>query len=214
MRRVRVPAATRLPHPGEKKSLAQGLAPLTTESASRSPHSVQRNSRAQSGTGMPEPCCATCETPIRHLDLFIQIRLNSIREVFLQRTPSWGPSRSGRKSLRFHWNVVFLGIRKPRSTLAMSYFPPVGRSRKSWRKCAVSERAARYRMPPWPSNWPRSASNSTRRRQPPALSNHPIRSTSHPLRFLSRLATLQKRRDRNSDASFGSALSAVLPQAR
>src|SRR5205814_2893578 len=42
MRRVRVPAATRLAHPGEKKSLAQGLAPLTTKSASRSPHSAQR----------------------------------------------------------------------------------------------------------------------------------------------------------------------------
>src|SRR5437660_2319571 len=32
--------------PGEKKSLAKGRAPLTTKSASRSPHSVQRNSRA------------------------------------------------------------------------------------------------------------------------------------------------------------------------
>jgi len=33
--------------------------PLTTKSASRAPLSVQRNSRAQSGTGIPEPCCAT-----------------------------------------------------------------------------------------------------------------------------------------------------------
>src|SRR5438067_2134954 len=47
MRRVRVPAATRLPHPGEKKSLAQGRAPLTTKSASRSPHSVQHSRRDQ-----------------------------------------------------------------------------------------------------------------------------------------------------------------------
>src|SRR5438105_7319183 len=37
------------------KSLAQGRAPRTTKSASRSPHSVQRNSRAQSGTGVPKP---------------------------------------------------------------------------------------------------------------------------------------------------------------
>src|SRR5438477_9704196 len=37
-----------LPHPGGKKSLAQGLAPPTTKSASRSPHSVQRNSHTQS----------------------------------------------------------------------------------------------------------------------------------------------------------------------
>jgi hypothetical protein len=44
--------------PGEKKSLAQGRAPLTTKSASRSPHSVQRNRRAQSGTGIPEPCAS------------------------------------------------------------------------------------------------------------------------------------------------------------
>jgi len=33
--------------------------PLTTKSASRVPLSVQRKTRAQSGTGIPEPCCAT-----------------------------------------------------------------------------------------------------------------------------------------------------------
>src|SRR5437763_11511227 len=86
-------------------------------------------------------------------------------------------------------------------------------SRRSWKNCAVSERAARSRMPTRQLNWPRSASNSTRPRQTPALSNHPIKSTRHPLRFLSRRVILQKPRDRNSDASFGSALSAVLPQA-
>ena len=34
--------------------------PVTTKSAPRAPHSVQRSTRAQSITGMPEPCCATC----------------------------------------------------------------------------------------------------------------------------------------------------------
>ena len=34
-------------------------APLTTKSGSRAPHSEHRSNRAQSGTGIPEPCCAT-----------------------------------------------------------------------------------------------------------------------------------------------------------
>src|SRR5438067_4461934 len=46
------------PYPGGAVPF-QRLVPLTTKSASRAPHSVQRNSRAQSGTGIPEPCCAT-----------------------------------------------------------------------------------------------------------------------------------------------------------
>ena len=43
--------------PREKKRLAQRRAPLTTKSASRSPHSVQRKD-APNRERVPEPCCA------------------------------------------------------------------------------------------------------------------------------------------------------------
>jgi hypothetical protein len=41
------------------KPTSPPAAPLATVVAWRGPHSLHRNSRAQSGTGIPAPCCAT-----------------------------------------------------------------------------------------------------------------------------------------------------------